>query len=87
MVKLNSTLPSHYNRSLRTRTIQNENRVTKKGSRGRGRLRMRKGVVTKETPVPGSPPNADKQLVISVKMQYNQSQELLKSKSKHLKGW
>ena len=89
MVKLNSTLPANYSRSLRNRSIQNENCIVKKAKRGRGRpqkLKTRAATEVLEA-VLSSPPDADKQLAVSVGTEYNHSRELLRSKSKHLKGW
>ena len=90
MVKLNSTLPANYSRSLRNRSIQNENRIVKKGKRGRGRpqkLKTTSATEVLEAVVLSSPPDADKQLAVSVETAFNHSRELLRSKSKHLKGW
>jgi hypothetical protein len=86
MVKFNGTSPDNYNRSLRNRNIENENRIQKNVKRRPGRPSKRKPVIAEE-PQP-SVPNADEQLALSVKLQYtvNHSKELLKSKGK-LKGW
>ena len=88
MVKLNGSLTANYNRALRNRIIGNENAIGKRG-RGRPSKKAKSVVVEKKeklSPLP-SVPNDDEDMVFSVKLRYSQSQNLLHSKDKHLKGW
>ena len=83
MVKLNPKVPENYNRSLRNRTIESENHVQKKVKKRRGRpLKHQRVIVERSSePEPGVP-NANEQLVLSLKFNYNQSQEIVKPKGR-----
>ncbi|XP_028392029.1 chromodomain Y-like protein [Dendronephthya gigantea] len=100
MVKFNDTLPESYNRSLRSRTVQNDNRVVKNPVKRKLSRPLKPGKVSKlaKHSKVGRPPKQkslnvnsdldipDEQFVLSIKQEYDQSHEILQTKAKSLKG-